>query len=239
MDDLITIAAILALLLAAGGVIGLLDRGRFDPRWLLVAAALVLLNDVLLTRGYHLVPRWPDGAERNWNGKLFALAATLAIAAFPKFGWRNCGITLVQQRHSLRPALLVASLYALFFLIVALAFDNGPSTPENTAFQLTLPGLEEEPFYRGILLLALDRAFTGRVRWVGVDWGWGSLLSCALFGLAHAFSYDSAGGFSFVPLTFLLTSVPAVLAVWLRYRTGSLVLPVLLHNFGNSIIQLV
>jgi membrane protease YdiL (CAAX protease family) len=96
-----------------------------------------------------------------------------------------------------------------------------------------MPGLEEEPFYRGILLFALDQAFRGRVRVLGVDWGWGAVLSCALFGLAHALSYHR-GQFAFDPLTMALTSLPSFIAVWMRLRSGSLVFPVLLHNFGNS-----
>jgi membrane protease YdiL (CAAX protease family) len=59
-------------------------------------------------------------------------------------------------------------------------------------------------------------------------------LSCALFGLAHAFGV-SHGHASFDPLTMALTAVPSFIAVWLRLRTGSLLLPILLHNFGNSI----
>ena len=131
-------------------------------------------------------------------------------------------------------AIPVALLYCAFFLAIDLAFGGSPGTLEETAFQLTMPGLEEEPFYRGILLFALDRAFTGRVRFLGVDWGWGALLSCAVFGLAHAFGY-SDGAFSFDPMFMALTAIPSLLAVWLRLRTGSLLLPVLLHNFGNSI----
>ena len=73
---------------------------------------------------------------------------------------------------------------------------------------------------------------------LGVDWGWGALLSCALFGLAHAFGY-SDGAFSFDPMIMALTALPSLLAVWLRLRTGSLVLLVLLHNFGNAIGLLV
>jgi uncharacterized protein len=235
-DAIVSITAIVTALIVVGAALGAAGGG-VRWRWLLVAAALVLLNDLLLTRGYGALLRWPEGAERNWIGKLLALAATLAIAALPAFGWRRSGLTLAQAPGSLRPALPVAAAYALFFLGVALAFDSGPSTRENTLFQLTMPGLEEEPFYRGILLLALDRALPGRVRALGVEWGWGALLSCALFGVAHAFAFAD-GAFAFDPLTFLLTGVPAVLAVWLRYRTGSLVLPFLLHNFGNSIIQL-
>lgn len=96
-----------------------------------------------------------------------------------------------------------------------------------------MPGLEEETFYRGLLLAALDRAYLGRVRFFGVDWGWGAPVSCILFGLAHAFSYAD-GAFAVDPMTMLLTAVPAILAVWLRYRTASLLLPALLHNAGNS-----
>jgi membrane protease YdiL (CAAX protease family) len=134
----------------------------------------------------------------------------------------------------MRSAIPVALVYCGFFLAIALAFPSDPPTSEETAFQLTMPGLEEELFYRGILLLALDQAFRGRVRFLGVDWGWGAVLSCFAFGLAHAFGY-SDGGFSFDPLIMALTAVPSFIAVWLRYRTGSVLLPVLLHNFGNAI----
>jgi membrane protease YdiL (CAAX protease family) len=126
----------------------------------------------------------------------------------------------------------------VFFVAVRLVFGGSTGTREEVLFQLTLPGFEEEPFYRGILLFTLDRAFTGRVRLLGVDLGWGALLSCALFGLAHAFSY-SDGAFSFDPMMMALTAIPSLLAVWLRLRTGSLMLPVVLHNFGNAISLIV
>jgi uncharacterized protein len=40
-------------------------------------------------------------------------------------------------------------------------------------------------------------------------------------------------------LTMALTTLPSFIAVWMRLRTGSLLLPVLLHNFGNSIFLFV
>ena len=233
MNGLIGLGGVLLLLLAAGALIGLADRKRFSPRWLLVAALLVAVNDFLLTRGYGLLPRLIEG-EWNWQGKILALVATLAIAALPAFGWRRVGLPFRQAPGSLRAAAPVAALYCGFFLVIALVFGGSDGSREEIAFQLTMPGLEEEPFYRGILLFALDSAFQGRARFLGVDWSWGALLSCALFGLAHAFGY-SEGGFQFDPMVMALTAIPAVLAVWLRLRTGSLLLPVLLHNFGNAI----
>lgn len=221
------------LLLGAGLVIGFFTQRRFDWRWLLVAAGLVLFNNLLLARGYGLIPDVLGGSW-NWTGKVLALIGTLAVAALPMFGWRRVGLTLAQRPGSVRAAVPVMALYGALFVALALVFPADKPSGEDIAFQLTMPGLEEEPYYRGILLLALDRAFRGRVRFLGVDWGWGAVLSCFAFGLTHAFGY-SDGAFSFDAMTMALTALPSFIAVWLRYRTGSLLLPVILHNFGNAI----
>ena len=234
MDGLIGIAGVVGLLFVVGGIIGALQSRRFAPEWLAAAGGLVLLNDVMLTRAYGLLPDLLPPSDWNWQGKIMALAVTLAIASLPAFGWHRSGLTFAQAKGSLASCVPVALLYALFFVALAHFFPGGPASRETVAFQLTMPGFEEEPFYRGILLLALDRAFLGRVRLLGVEWGWGAVLSCALFGLAHAFGY-SHGSFSFDPITMALTALPSFIAVWLRLRTGSVLLPILLHNFGNSI----
>jgi uncharacterized protein len=237
VNGLISLAGMLAILLLAGLALGLLDRRNFAPRWLLVACLLVAVNDAFLTNFYSALPDLIPG-DRNWQGKLLALAATLVIAALPMFGWRRVGLTLAQVPGSLRSALPVLLLYCGFFLALALVFPNDGTTAENVAFQLTMPGLEEEPFYRGILLLALDRAFLGRVRFLGVDWGWGAVLSSMVFGLVHAFGY-SDGALGFDAMTMALTAIPSFLAIWLRLRTGSLLMPIVAHNFGNTIMATV
>jgi uncharacterized protein len=238
MNGLIALCGVLALLLLMGTGIGLLNRKGFALRWLLLAALLVAVNDALLTRVYGMAPDLLAGSDLNWQGKVLALAATLAIAAHPMFTWRGVGLTLEHIPGSLRAALPVALLYCTFFVAIAVAFESGTVSGEDIAFQLTMPGLEEEPFYRGILLFALDRAYAGRVRFLGVDWGWGAIVACALFGMAHAFGF-SDGHFSFDGLTMALTALPAFIAVWLKLRTGSLLLPVVLHNFGNAISMLI
>lgn len=237
MSGLASLGGTLVILLIAGGIIGVADRRRFSPRWLMIAALLVALNDACLTSVYGQMPDLIGGAW-NWQGKLLALCVTLAIAALPAFGWTRSGLTSSQNSGSLRASIPVAIVYCAFFVAIALAFPGGKTNAEEVAFQLTMPGFEEEPFYRGILLFALDRAFSGSVRLLGVDWGWGAVLSCALFGMAHAFGF-SHGHFSFDAMTMALTALPAFIAVWLRLRTGSVLLPILLHNFGNSLSLLV
>lgn len=232
-DAQVTDLAAAVLLLAAGLVLGLLGRRRFDWRWLLAAALLVVVNNLLLARGYGLVPRI-DGLDRNWMGKGLALAGTLLIAGLPMFGWRRVGLTPAQERGSLVAAVPVVLAYGAIFVALALAFPSDAGSGEEVAFQLTMPGLEEEPFFRGILLFALDRAFRGRIRFLGVDWGWGAVLSCFAFGLAHALDF-SDGAFTIDWMVMALTALPSFIAVWVRYRTGSLLLPIVMHNFGNAI----
>jgi uncharacterized protein len=234
MDGFIGTLGMLGLLLVAGLVIGLVDRRRFFARWLLVAAGLVLINDILLTNAYGMIPHLLEGARWNWQGKALALVATLAIASLPGFGWKRSGLTLRQAKGSLRPSLMVAVGYIAFFVVIGLMFPNEPASAETIAFQLTMPSLEEESFFRGLLLLALYEAFAGRWRFLGVDWSWGAVLSCALFGLVHAFGY-SDGTFHFDPLIMALTALPSFVAVWLRLRTGSLLIPAILHSAGNTI----
>lgn len=187
--------------------------------------------------GYGLLPNLIGGAW-NWQGKLMALAVTIAIAALPAFGFRRVGLTVSHEPGSLKAAAPVAAAYCLFFVGIAMLFPADQASAEDVAFQLMMPGLEEELFYRGILLSALDQAFRGRKHLLGVDWGWGAVLSSVLFGMTHAFGY-SDGSFSFDPITMALTGIPSFIAAWLRLRTGSLLIPIVLHNFGNSFSFLV
>jgi hypothetical protein len=232
VNGVIGAAGVVAILLVVGTGLGLLDRKGFSFRWLLIAAGLVVLNDLMLTSGYRQIPRLIDG-DWNWQGKLLALATTLVVASVPAFGWRRAGLALVQRREGLTLTLFVALVMFAVFAGLALLMPDQPFDGETFAFQAAMPGLEEEPFYTGILLLALNEAFKGRVRFLGADWGWAALLVAMLFGLAHAFGYSN-GGFSFDPLAMLLTGGPAPLVYWLRQRSGSVLLPVLLHNTANT-----
>jgi hypothetical protein len=113
--------------------LGCMDRKRFSARWLLIAALLVTINDALLTRAYGSLPDL-IGGEWNWQGKVLALAATLAIAASSAFGFRRVGLTIALEPGSLKAALPIAALYCAFFVVIALAFPNDRSSGEEIAF---------------------------------------------------------------------------------------------------------
>ncbi len=121
---------------------------------------------------------------------------------------------------------------ALFFYM-AISGADGRDDWETVAFQWTMPGLDEEVFYRGVLLVAMNEAFAKRISILGAPIGFGGLLTSALFGLAHGLSFGP-GGFEFELGFFLMTGGPSILLLWMREKTGSILLPVIAHNIANG-----
>lgn len=215
-----------------GLALAILSPRDFRWRWLLAAAALIVLHDAMLLRFYGLVPDLVAGSRWNWTGKWLATGAMLLVAALPALGWRRSGITLRQANGS-SVAWAVVLVLSLALFAAGFHFRDGAADTDTIAFQWTMPGIEEELFYRGVLLLALNEAFRARWRVLGARIGWGGVLSTVAFGLIHAMSYRN-GDVSFDAATFVMTGGPAVLLLWLRERTGSLLAPMVAHNVVNG-----
>lgn len=233
MDELVRTLIETGILAGLGLFGALVFRSGFRWWWLVAALVLNLIYQALLTRGFWVVPDpFPD-ADWNWSGKLAALAGTLLVLSLPAFGWARCGMRLEQGPRWGGAILLFAVLSGLFFWMAISGADGKPDTFETIAFQWTMPGLDEELFYRGTLLLALNEAFRPKADILGAPIGYGGLLTSVLFGLTHALSYEG-GALDFDLMTFAWTGGPSLLLLWLRERTGSLLLPVIAHNIANG-----
>ena len=106
------------------------------------------------------------------------------------------------------------------------------ASPDATAwlYHLTLPGIEEELMYRG-LLLSLFAAALGGAR------VWAAVMATLVFALAHGITPGPDGiGLNFVMLGYTLL-VGAILAA-MRLRSGSLLLPALGHNLIGLAMRL-
>lgn len=233
MDILFGAVGVIAGLALIGVAGGSIIRRDFDAKWFATALMLYLLYEFLLTRGFNQFPDLGIESEWNWVGKFLSLGGMIAIAGLPMFGFARCGITLRQKPGS-RPAFILLGVLCLLFLALAITDGNGPADPETIAFQWTMPGFDEEVFYRGVLLLAMNEAFRTRWNIFGAAIGLGGLLTSVAFGLAHALSFEN-GGYSFDLATFAITGVPSLLLLWMRERTGSILLPIIGHNFANGI----
>ena len=221
----------------AAGAAAVLSRGKVRWGWLAAGLLLMAVYDAVLTRGYGHLPLSFGSSNWNWEGKMLAVLLSLVVASLPFIGWKRAGLTLKQDRRGLPGALILSGLLVALLLGLALYFPGQGFDLDSLAFQLTMPGLDEELFYRGVLLLMLNEAFGRPVRILGAWMGWGAVLSSLAFGLTHALGYAD-GAFTFEPLLMASTGVSALLLVWLREKTGSVLLPILLHNYGNAIFML-
>lgn len=232
INEMATVASQLGVVLAFGLAGAVLFRKSFSAKWFAAGLFLYAFYDFLLTRGFYLVPDPFPEAAWNWAGKLMAVAGVLTVSAIPVFGWRRAGITLRQGKGSFAALIVLALLGGLFFYL-ALSNPDGRDDWETIAFQWTMPGLDEEIFYRGLFLLAMNEAFSARARILGAPIGYGGLIATVLFGLAHGLAYDG-GGVSFDAMSFAMTGGPALILLWLRERTGSVLMPIIGHNIANG-----
>lgn len=215
----------------------LVAPGAFKPAarpWVVAFLATLALGLGLPALSVH----WPGerliGQRWNWSGQLLALLGTLWVAALLArrggLSWSEMGFTWTQRRGSLRPALQVAML-ALLLNMVAMDFSSfrlASVSWETWLYQATLPGLVEETLFRGVLLALLDRAFVARQAWFGASLGWGAAVVTLVFLALHG-----------VRVGTMLGVLPAALLfLWLRVRTGSLVLPIVVHNLWNLSVHL-
>lgn len=200
--------------------------------WALAALATLALFLALRALS-QTVPgeRW-IGDAWDWSGPLLGLAAVLGVAALlvrkGLLEWRDAGITLAQARDSTPIALGITTVaLGINYTLTSLSSFRLSSVPlETWLYQATLPGLVEETVFRGVLLALAERAVAARhAGWdvMGTRIGWGGLLVTLAFLALHGISLGTVLG----------VLPAALLYLWLRQRTGSLLLPIVAHNLWN------
>ena len=151
---LILFEAAICLLLCAPGL-------RAAPRALGLAALLCGLDTLLV-----VIPSWRwtyfnPGLDFNWAGKVFSLV----LSALVIYGLRWVSPAEVGFRRpvpgSWRVAGAVVLAFGLFQFINGYLARHHHSRPtlEGLLYELTMPGLAEEIFSRGVLLGLLSRGF--------------------------------------------------------------------------------
>jgi uncharacterized protein len=169
------------------------------------------------------------GSSYNWVGKFASFVGAVVFTVFGPLTADEVGATLRQRPASLLPALL----FVLFFLWLSDSPEHAADS-ETLLFQATIPGLDEELIFRGILLAVLARALPQPREGIRRLFNWNVVITCLAFGLGHGVRV-SQGVTEFRLEYFVSTFIAGYLFTGLRLYTGSLVLPVIFHNALNTI----
>lgn len=237
MSDILILTAVcfgaplLLCLLASGGW-----RSPRSSLLALAAYVVVTINIVVVGLAPSLAPPNPitAGLEWNWIGKAAAILASAAMFLLLPRGLKaESGVTAAPRPPEWKSVFAVSSGLLAFFWSVALLQRSGggwAGMAETVVFQGTMPGLDEELALRGVTLALLVGAFGKPWRVAGVSIGWGALPLVAFFGLVHGYTSIETG---LNWLTITVTGVAGSGLLWLKERTGSIWVPVIVHNLMN------
>ena len=225
-----------------GAAVGaIICRQTFNWKWLAAGFVMFNMNIALVLNFfgfndifYALAGR-PDVAF-NWAGKIAALSFSLILLASPWFDRYEAGVTLRQAKGA-RIGWIAFGILIAINAIVVLQIPNEPQNSEAIAYQLLMPSLDEEIFFRGVLLIGLVKAFGEGPRFPGANIGWGALMSSLMFGLIHGLFWTDSGWFVSVE-DLLFAGLIGLFLTWLRLNTGSVVAPILLHSAVNTLWRL-
>ena len=227
----------LSLILAAIGLVLALIAKIADKRILVTSAVLfaiyLALDDFTtglpnLVKALDLIPgNW------NWTGKVFSLVLAAIVIFSLKLSPDAVGFR--KQEHS-KITWIAVGLFIVWGTCLGLLFKPGAPDAETLAFQAMMPGLAEEIAFRGIapaILLGLmnRKPHVDDIPWAVI------LVTSLLFGIWHSLSV-SAGTVGFDLMSGLFPFIGSIPGGWLRFKTKSLLAPILIHSIANVAFHL-
>ena len=200
-------------------------EGRMWARRAVALLALYLI--ALALAGWLLPASWAA-----WGSAVAAFAVLLAAQPFISLGvLQPAEIGLTAPRPgTMRVVVLAIGLALLLNVVVMIVRGAAPvRVAGTTAAAVLVAAVLEELVFRGVLLALLDRALPQRWRFAGAYIGWGGVALTLAFVALHGLR----------PGLLLGVLPAALLYLWLRERTGSLLAPIAAHLAWNGSVLLV
>lgn len=167
----------------------------------------------------------------NWDGKIYGiLCCVFCYFAFRKYFCENNFFTLKQNKENLKLSTIGAIAIVVLSTIIWYLLGKTPFDLETLAFQISIPGIDEEIMFRGILLGLLATSIKDKFSIFGNP---SILLTSILFGLMHALTFSKNYDIDFESIYFLQTSFAGYVWGWITIKSRSVLLAILSHNFSN------
>lgn len=170
----------------------------------------------------------------NWDGKIYGLACGIVLYfLFCRQFADNNFFTIKQNKEGSRSALKVVLAVMCISLLGGIVNDNEFNL-ETLLFQISMPGIDEEIMYRGVLLGLMCSALrTGNAAWRNPA----IIINAILFGLVHALSL-SDGALQINAMNFVWTGIIGYSFGYITIKTRSILIPMLTHNLYNFTLNL-
>lgn len=229
LEPILHLVVILPLLL-----IFMKERTTKNYLRVLCIVACYLIYYFALTLQYHfdcfniIDGRW------NWDGKIYGIVCGIAIYfIFRRQFNENNFFTLKQNKEGLKSALKVV-VAILAIAILGGVVNEKEFNLETLLFQISMPGIDEEIMYRGVLLGLMCSALrTGGAAWRSPA----IIINAVLFGLVHSLTLGD-GALQFNSVNFMWTGLLGYGFGYITIKTRSILIPMLTHNLYNFTLNL-
>lgn len=166
----------------------------------------------------------------NWDGKICGILCCIALFyIFRREFEGNNFFTFRQNKKDLKPTIMVATIVVIISAVIWAIFGSAEFNLESLLFQISLPGIDEEMMFRGILLGLMCSSLRGSHNELKNP---AVITNAVLFGLMHALIFKN-GSIRFDILYFLQTGLAGYVWAWVTLKSRSILLAVLSHNFSN------
>lgn len=229
LESLLHIVIILPLLL-----IFMKERTKENYLRVLSIVGCYLVYYFALTLQYHFECFNIINGRWNWDGKIYGvICGVVAYFVFRRQFADNNFFTLKQNKEGLKSALKVV-IAILSIAILGGVVNDSEFNIETLLFQISMPGIDEEIMYRGVLLGLMCSA----LRAGGAAWrNPAIIINAVLFGLVHSLSLGD-GALQFNSVNFMWTGLLGYGFGYITIKTRSILIPMLTHNLYNFTLNL-
>lgn len=216
-----------------------LKNRKFETlKILLIFSVYFILNRTLLYLPLKFEELRIFAGNWNWTGKIFAvLGSVIFLMIYRKFTLSDYHLTFHQNKGFFRKGVLIIVLILVVQSIFSLIINTSKDwNTETFFFQLTMPGIDEELAFRGIMLGLLIKILKPSSKTIFHP---AILVTFILFGLVHGLFLNESYEPTFRSYPFFNTMILGIIWAWITMKSGSILLALVSHNLANVVIQLI
>ncbi len=221
-------------------IIFLKERNKINFKRIAIFIFCYLIYNLILVLGLRNNHFIFSDSHWNWTGKILGILwGITCYFLFKKYFADNNFFTLKQNKKNFKKALTAGIAIGLFTMILSFFAGKSKFDFETLTFQLTLPGIDEEIMFRGILLCLLASSLKGKIFFLGNP---SIFLTSVLFGLMHALTMTKNYSFTFDPIYFIYTTTAGYIFGWTTIKSRSILLAIFSHgftDFSGSFVRMV